>query len=359
MTPRWIIAGGGTGGHLYPGLAIAEALRERSPAAEILFVGTKRGIESRVVPAQGFKLETIDVEGIKNRGLLALLKAAIQVPLSILQSIAIIRRFKPTAVLGVGGYASGPVGLAAWLLRVPVAVQEQNAYPGLTNRWLGKIARAVFTSWPDTRGFDPRRIVPVGNPIRASIQPHMSEGTVTVLVFGGSQGARSINQAMASAAPALADLGDRLEIIHQTGRDTAVDVEGAYRNAGIRATVQQYFDDMPNQYLRSSLAVCRAGATSLAELAAAGLPAILVPFPFAAENHQEKNADVFVARGAALKVLNKDATGERMAQIIRGLAEHPGRLKEMSQAMASMARPNAAQDLVDRWLTETGQNKHV
>ncbi len=360
MSARWIIAGGGTGGHLYPGLAIAEALREADPQAQVLFVGTERGIEARVVPAQGYALETIKVQGIKNRGLAALAKAALQVPLSILASMALIRRFRPSAVLGVGGYASGPVLIAAWLLGVPTAIQEQNALPGVTNRILGRFVRRVFTSWPGTSGFAAPRILECGNPIRAAIRARGgdTEERFTVLVFGGSQGARTINHAMAAAAPLLADMKDRLRIVHQTGRDPDVDAAAVYRAAGIEADVRPYFDDMPAQYAGASLAICRAGATSLAELAAAELPAILIPFPFAADNHQEKNADVFVHAGAARKLRNADTTGETLAAAIRELSGDSVALEKMRDGMRSLARPGAARNVVDRLLALSG-DRHV
>ena len=362
MSARLVIAGGGTGGHLYPGLAVADALRAADPAAEVLFVGTRRGIEARVVPQHGFALATIDIEGVKNRGLGALLKALYQVPKSIFQSFSILRSFKPTAVLGVGGYASGPMVLAAWLMGIPTAIQEQNAAPGITNRALGKVVKAVFTSLPGTRGFKASKVQVVGNPIRASIvrnEPSQTpERTFTLLVFGGSLGSRAINRAMAEAAPLLADLKDRLFIIHQTGKDTAIDVAGAYSAAGLQAEVRQYYDNMPAQYARARLAVCRAGATSLAELAAANLPAILLPFPFAADNHQEKNADVIVAAGGAVKLLDAEASGERMAGLIRALVTDPAKAASMARAMAALARPQAAEQLVAALLA-VSETSHV
>ncbi len=352
MSARWIIAGGGTGGHLYPGLAVAEVLLQRQPDAEVLFVGTDRGIESRVVPAQGYRLATIKVEGIMGRGVKALWKASGQVPLSILESRRILKDFKPTAVLGVGGYASGPLVLAARMLGIPTAVQEQNAQPGFTNKVLGRMVRVVFTSWPDTVGFAPSRMELVGNPIRASIVPRVAPGKFTLLVFGGSQGSRAINRAMAEAAPHLSELRQRLRIVHQQGRDTAVDVAGAYAKAGLDAEVRVYIDDMPAVYAASSMAVCRAGATSLAELAAARLPALLIPFPHAADNHQEKNADVFVRAGAAEKLIEKDLSGEALALRIRHYLENATALETMSAAMQTLARPDAAERLVTRLLGE-------
>lgn len=356
--PRWIIAGGGTGGHLYPGLAVAEALARLRPSAEVLFVGTANGIEARVVPAAGRRLATIDVEGVKNRGAGALFKAAYQVPKSIGQSLRILAEFKPTAVLGVGGYAGGPMLMAAWLKRLPTFIQEQNAYPGITNRILSRFVRGIFTSLPGTQGFPEAKVKLVGNPIRASIRPGTSPAKFTLLVFGGSQGSRAINRALAEAAPLLADRNDRLRVIHQQGRDTAVDVAGAYRAAGIDADVRTYFDDMPEQYAQASLAVCRAGATSLAELAAAGLPAVLLPFPFAADNHQEKNADVVAAAGAAVKLRDADASGARMAELIRAFMDQPAKREATAAAMRGLARPQAAEDLVRAVLAAT-ENTHV
>lgn len=356
--PRWIIAGGGTGGHLYPGLAVAEALSRLRPVAEVLFVGTANGIEARVVPAAGRKLALIEVEGVKNRGAGALFKAMYQVPRSIGQSMGILADFKPTAALGVGGYASGPMLMAAWLKGVPSFIQEQNAYPGVTNRILSRFVRGVFTSLPGTQGFAETKVTLVGNPIRASIRPATRPDKFTLLVFGGSQGSRAINRALAEAAPLLAGRKDSLRVIHQQGRDTAVDVAGAYKAAGIEADVRTYFDDMPAQYAQASLAVCRAGATSLAELAAAGLPAVLLPFPFASDNHQEKNADVVAAAGAAVKLRDAEASGERMAELICAHMDQPAKLETMAAAMRQLARPQAAEDLVRAVLAAT-ENTYV
>ncbi len=362
MSARLIIAGGGTGGHLYPGLAVAEALRVIDPQAEVLFVGTLHGIESRIVPQQGLALATIEIEGVKNRGIGALLKACYQVPKSIVQSMSILRKFKPTAVLGVGGYASGPMVFAAWMMGIPTAIQEQNAAPGITNQTLGKVVKVVFTSLPGTRGFKADKIREIGNPIRASIvrnnPSEKHERIFTILVFGGSQGSRAINRAMAKAAPLLSDLKDRLFIIHQTGRDTAIDVAGAYATAGLHVEVQPYYDNMPAQYARAQLAVCRAGATSLAELAVANLPAILLPFPFASDNHQEKNADVIVGAGGAIKLLDADASGERMAGLIRSIVNDPAKAAVMARAMGTLARPNAAEQLVAALLA-VSETPHV
>lgn len=350
MRVRLVIAGGGTGGHLYPGIAVAEALLRCDPQAKVLFVGTARGIEARVLPGLGFDLALIRVEGVQGRGLKGLLRALWQVPASVWQSLRILRRFQATAVLGVGGYASGPVVLAAWLLRIPTAIQEQNAHAGVTNRMLGHIVGAIFTSWPATAGLPASKVRYIGNPIRAAIRPSTRTWQpFTLLVFGGSLGARTINRAMVGAAPKLIDLKDKLRIVHQTGRNPDTDVAAAYRAAGLDADVRPYFEDMPVQYAQACLAICRAGATSLAELAAAELPAILIPFPFAAENHQEKNADVFVQAGAALKLLDREATGERLAALVRELMAAPDRLEAMARAMRNLARPEAASALIDQW----------
>jgi UDP-N-acetylglucosamine--N-acetylmuramyl-(pentapeptide) pyrophosphoryl-undecaprenol N-acetylglucosamine transferase len=249
--------------------------------------------------------------------------------------------------------------LAAWTRGIPTFVQEQNAIPGITNKILGKVVKTVFTSLPDTQGFAVAKVKLVGNPIRSSIRPReKAPAKFTVLAFGGSQGSLTINKAMAEAAPLLAAKKEQLRIVHQQGKNQTVDVAKAYRDAGIEAVVQPYFDDMPQQYAGASLAVCRAGATSLAELAVASLPAILLPFPFAADNHQEKNADVIVAAGGALKLLDSQASGEAMAGLLLKLMDDAPRLEAMGAAMGKLARPQAADEVVTAMLAAT-ENTHV
>jgi UDP-N-acetylglucosamine--N-acetylmuramyl-(pentapeptide) pyrophosphoryl-undecaprenol N-acetylglucosamine transferase len=348
---RLIIAGGGTGGHLFPGVAIAEEVQRRDPGSQVLFVGTARGIEARVLPKLGLPLELIDASGLKTVGALGALRGLARVPRALWQSRRIVRAFRPDAVIGVGGYASGPLVLAAWLLRVPTAILEQNSIPGLANKILGKVARAVFVAFEETgRFFAARRTILSGNPIRQALRERLlaagpaeaAGGALRVFCFGGSLGARAVNRLMVDAAVELARRGVPVELVHQTGPDERAAVEGRYRAAGVAADVRDFIDDMAAEYRRADLVVARAGATTVAELAAVGRPAILVPYPFAADNHQERNAAALAAAGAALVFRQSELDGAKLAGAIAGLAGDRGRLAGMGDAMRGLARPDAA-----------------
>lgn len=347
-----IIAGGGTGGHLFPGIAIAEAFRRRSRATEILFVGTERGLEKRVLGPLGFRLRTLDVEGIKGRGLRNKLRAVSKLPGSLLAAWRIVRSFAPDLVVGVGGYSSGPAVLAAALLGIPTAVAEQNAVPGTTNRILGRFADRIFLSFRDDANvFAPRKSRITGNPIRSAFladgdAQERTDGRFSVLVFGGSQGARAINAAVLAALDGLADIRDALRIVHQTGEREREEVERAYRAKGFAAEVLPFIADMPAAFRAADLVICRAGATSIAELTASGKAAILIPFPFAVADHQTKNARVLAEAGAAEMVRESDLTGECLAGLIRRYRERPGARKEMEERARKLGNPDAADDIV-------------
>jgi UDP-N-acetylglucosamine--N-acetylmuramyl-(pentapeptide) pyrophosphoryl-undecaprenol N-acetylglucosamine transferase len=358
---RLIIAGGGTGGHLFPGVAIAEEVKARDPGAEVLFVGTRRGIEARVLPKLGLPLELIDASGLKTVGALGALRGLARVPRALWQSRRIVREFRPDAVIGVGGYASGPLVLAAWMARVPTAILEQNSIPGLANKILGKIVRAVFLAFDETRRFfAPRRVILSGNPIRRALRDQLlaaapaadqAGGKLRVFCFGGSLGARAVNALMVDAAAALGRRGVAVELVHQTGPDERAAVEERYRAAGVAADVRDFIDDMAAEYRRAELVIARAGATTVAELAAVGRPAILIPFPFAADNHQERNAAALAAAGAALVFRQSELDGDRLAAAIQGLAEDRERLARMREAMRALARPDAAAEIAG-WLEQ-------
>jgi UDP-N-acetylglucosamine--N-acetylmuramyl-(pentapeptide) pyrophosphoryl-undecaprenol N-acetylglucosamine transferase len=352
---RLIIAGGGTGGHLFPGVAIAEEVRTRDPRSEVLFVGTARGIEARVCPKLGLPLELIDVSGLKTVGALGAVRGLLRVPRAIWQSRRIVKKFKPDAVVGVGGYASGPLVLAAWMSRTPTAILEQNSIPGLANKLLGKVVRAVFLAFEETRRFfKPRRIHMTGNPIRAAMRDKLLEARVIskkekhVFCFGGSLGARAVNALMVDAAKLLPE---HVKVVHQTGKDDRDNIAARYAAAGLadRADVRDFIDDMAGEYARADLVIARAGATSVAELTVVGKPAILIPYPTAADNHQEHNAKALVDHGAALMFRQADLTGDKLAAAIRELLEDPVRLERMQSAMKSLGRPGAAAAIVD-WL---------
>ena len=364
---RVLIAGGGTGGHLYPGIAVAEEVMARA-GGEVLFVGTTRGIEARVVPAAGYPLELLEVSGLKRMGLWRTLRGLGRVPVALVRSLAIVRRFKPDVVLGVGGYASGPMVLAAALAGYPTAIQEQNSQPGFTNRVLGRFVRRVFVAFDDARAFfAASKTLLVGNPVRrrfleASTAASTSAGAPsggapiaapptnsTVLVVGGSQGARAVNDLVIGAAAVLHKDGRLPRLVHQTGATDEARVRERYAALGLGDVVQvrPFIDDMPAALAAAALVVGRAGALTLAELAMIGRPAILIPLPTAAADHQSRNAAEFARAGAAIVADQRTTTPNDLARLIADLfADAPRRL-EMSRAMASRGRPRAAGEIVD------------
>jgi UDP-N-acetylglucosamine--N-acetylmuramyl-(pentapeptide) pyrophosphoryl-undecaprenol N-acetylglucosamine transferase len=350
---RIVIAGGGTGGHLFPGVAIAEEFRRRNKENEVLFIGTNRGLEARVLPQIGFALATLEVEGIKGRGITRSMAALAKIPRSLIQSRQIIRGYAPAVVIGVGGYASGPAVLAAHFMGLPTAIAEQNAIPGETNRILGHFADRIFVSFAETAGrFRADRVRVTGNPIRAAIagaprRERTPGNAMTILVFGGSQGAHRINQAVLEALPHLGELKGGLRIIHQTGKDDLEWVTKGYRDQAMEAEVLPFITDMATAYGKADLLVCRAGATSIAEITASGKAAIFIPFPFAVNDHQTKNAELLVNRGAAAMIPERDLTGESLSGLIRQLAQDPGKIEEMQHNAASLGNARAAADIVD------------
>jgi UDP-N-acetylglucosamine--N-acetylmuramyl-(pentapeptide) pyrophosphoryl-undecaprenol N-acetylglucosamine transferase len=352
-TRRVVIAGGGTGGHLYPGIAVARELLRREPDARVTFAGTARGIESRVVPREGFELDLLRSAGLKGTSLSARLRGLLLLPLSAIDAWRIISRRSPSLVIGVGGYSSGPVVLAAAVRRVPTLLLEQNAVPGLTNRLLSRVVSAAAVTFDSTRSFFGRRGFVTGNPVRPeffgeNVQP--AADRPGVLIFGGSQGAHAINVAMVEAAPRLAAYPGGLAVTHQTGERDVELVRGGYQRAGLDARVEPYLYAMDREIAAADLVICRAGATTLAELTAAGRPSILVPLPTATDDHQRKNAEVLAAAGAAEVIEQKSLAGDRLAERIVGLLADRPRLREMAAAARRLARPNAAAEIVDRAL---------
>lgn len=350
---RLMVAGGGTGGHVFPGMALAEEVVTRHPDNDVVFVGTARGLEARVVPAAGFPIELIDVRGLKGQGLVRLLVNLLLLPRALFQCFRILGAWRPDLVVGVGGYASGPLVLAAWLLRIPTAIQEQNAVAGITNRVLGVFVQAAFTAFPETsRFFSPHKVYQLGSPIRSElmnnyIRPSQEHERLRLLVFGGSQGAHALNMRVVEALPHLADLRDRLEITHQTGEKDREAVEKGYQAVGFKPDVRGFITDMSAAYARSDLVVCRAGATTLAELTVCKKPSILVPFAAAADNHQVMNARSLVDAGAAKMIEERDLTGERLAEEIRSLLLHPEQRELMSRAAGRLGSPQAAKEIAD------------
>ncbi len=343
---RLLLAGGGTGGHLFPAIALAEQLKNEEPQSEVLFVGTERGLEARMLPELGWQLQTIEMSGWAGLGFVARVKVLGQLVKSFRQSRKILQQFNPDVVIGVGGYASVPALLAAKTMRIPYLVHEQNAWPGLANRLLGRWAKRVCLSFAEAdRAFRLSATVLTGNPVRAGMEacPKISEGKNCLLVFGGSQGARAINRALLAALPLLGEWREKLEIIHQTGTLDYEETMRGYQDEGWpQVDVQPFIKDMANAYARATLIVCRAGATTLAELTTCGRPAILVPYPHAAAGHQSVNAQAMAAKGAALMMEEDDITPERLAKLISGLLHDRTSLTTMAAAAKSLARHGAA-----------------
>ncbi len=349
-----VIAGGGTGGHLYPGVAVARELLRRDPQAVITFAGTERGIEARVVPREGFELDLLRSAGLKGKSAASLVRGLLLLPLSGLDAWRIISRRAPDLVIGVGGYSSGPVVLAAALRRIPTLLLEQNAVPGLTNRLLARFVSAAAVTFDTTASYFGRRAFVAGNPVRPeflaeNLSPAVRPaGPPRVLIFGGSQGAHAINVAMVEAAPQLAAHAGGVAITHQTGERDLELVSDGYSRAGLAARVEPFLFAMDREVSAADLVVCRAGATTLAELTAAGRPSILVPLPTAADDHQRKNAVVLERAGAAEVIEQKRMTGALIAERITALVGDEAKLTAMALAARSLARPDAAMVIADK-----------
>lgn len=353
---RVLIAAGGTGGHIYPGIAVAKEIQRREPKSEVRFVGTARGLENKLVPQAGFELSIIDSAGLKNVGLIARARGLLVLPKSFLGARALIKSLRPDIVVGAGGYVSGPVVLSAAMMKLPTLVMESNALPGWTNRVLARFVDKAAVSFdaalPHFRG----KAVVTGNPVRREFfeipqRQHdaTGKGQFSILVFGGSQGAHAINEAMIAALPALESLKDVLRITHQTGEADFAVVKSGYVDAGWgeRAGVTKYIDNMVAAFTDVDLVVCRAGATTTAELIAAGKASLMIPFPLAADDHQRKNAEALERAGAGRMILQQDLSGERLAQEIARLAREPERTNAMEQAARKLARGDAAAAVVD------------
>lgn len=348
-----MIAGGGTGGHIYPAIAIAREFVGRDATRKVVFVGTERGLEKTIVPKAGFPLEFIDVGGLKGKGGLDLLKNVARLPLGFVQAWKLVGKHRPDAVLGVGGYSSGPVLVAAKLRGVPTIIHEANAFPGLANRVVARFVTAVAVAFADAL---PRmkRVdgVITGNPVRAEFFGH-ARRTPTwpkrkLLVFGGSQGSRVLNDAVTSALLFLAKAKDQLDIVHQTGPNELPKVQEAYRASAFSdARVVPYLDPIVDEIAAADLVVCRAGAMTIGELAAMGRAAILVPFAAATNNHQELNARVVERAGGATVITEAELSPERLANAIAEIITNPPRLESMGAAAQKLAEPDATRKIVD------------
>jgi len=349
---RLLLAGGGTGGHLFPAVAIAQHLLANDAGSEVLFVGTEQGIEADVLPRLQLPLKTIDIAGFVGKPWGAKLALLPKLFKSLRQSLAILDQFRPNVVLGVGGYASGPVLVAATQRGVPIVIHEQNAHPGLTNRLVGRWASSCCLSFPETERYFPSGSThQTGNPVREEIRkcPPLPSGKPQLLVFGGSRGAHAINEAVLAALPHLSGLKGSMQIVHQTGRADEQLVREGYRDAGWEdVVVTPFIDDMATAYATSHLVVCRAGATTIAELTVCGRAALLIPFPHAAGDHQTANAVALAEKGAALHLDQSHLSGERLAELLAGLCNDRRRLEEMAGSARTFGRPDAAERVLDQ-----------
>jgi len=354
---KLLIAGGKTGGHLFPGIAVARRFLERVPDREVLFVGTHDGIESKVLPKEGLPLATVRSAGLRGKGFGALILGLGLMPVALIESIRIIGSFKPNVALGVGGFVSGPALVAAWLLGVPFAVQEQNVKPGMTNRLLARPAKKVFLSFDESlKLFPSDKAVVVGNPVREEVfSPSNAEPELkldkfgagpTLLVFGGSQGANAINRAIVDFFRSHPKIRDHTNLIHQTGRNDLSFVRDAYREMGYeRVIVTPFIYNMGEAYRSADLVLCRSGAGTIFELARLSKPAILAPFPHAAGDHQTYNAAALAGRGAAVMVHQREIEKGAIGRAIKDLLTNSEKLATMANKVADFAMPDAADDI--------------
>lgn len=344
--PRIVIMAGGTGGHIFPGLAVARALRERG--ADVRWLGADGGMETRLVPPHGIAIDTLAVQGVRGKGIGTLLRAPLRLLAAVRAAGAVLRRERPDAVVSFGGYAAGPGGIAARLAGIPLLVHEQNRAAGMTNKALSKVARQVLVGFPQTFAKETH----VGNPVRAEIaavappeaRDFAHAGPLRLLVLGGSQGARALNEAVPQAVAAL---GMPVEILHQAGERMLDAARQAYADAGVAARVEPFIADMAAAYAWADLVVCRAGALTLAELCAVGVGSVLVPFPQAVDDHQTRNAEFLVERGAAVLLPQSDQLAARLRDVLAPLSADAGKRLAMARAARALARPDAAQRVAE------------
>jgi UDP-N-acetylglucosamine--N-acetylmuramyl-(pentapeptide) pyrophosphoryl-undecaprenol N-acetylglucosamine transferase len=350
MREQIIIAGGGTGGHLYPGIALARALMRCDMDIEVSFVGTQKGIEAKVLPREGFALKTILSAGLLGKKKITRWMSLLKLPIGTAQSLCFLIRKRPDLVVGVGGYASGPLVISAWILRIPILIHEQNSIPGMTNKLLGKIADKIAVSFKESsKAFPKEKVEVTGNMIREEFlqskedTPEILEGPFRVLVLGGSQGAHSINMAMLEALDSLSEKKGDLHITHQTGEADYEIANKIYEESKFSYDIRPFIDDMADQYKKASIVICRAGATTLAEVTACGKMSVLIPFPHAAHNHQEKNARILEAANAGEIILDEELSGPRIAESILQAMEEPERLEKMKENSYKLGNRDATE----------------
>jgi UDP-N-acetylglucosamine--N-acetylmuramyl-(pentapeptide) pyrophosphoryl-undecaprenol N-acetylglucosamine transferase len=353
---RIVFSGGGTGGHLFPAIALAKTFIREVPGTQILFVTSGNPLENRLISENGFLQKQISIKGLKGMGIGRQVEALLLIPRAILDSLKILLKFQPQVVFGMGGYSSGPVIIAGRLLKLKIALCEQNILPGLTNRFLSHFAHRIFVSFPETFShLKPAKVKVLGNPVRHGIlkvaehksAKHFEKPShlFCVVILGGSQGAHPINMAVLEALACLNNT-ERFHFIHQTGADDEATVLNGYRKLGISADVQAFFKNMADLYRQADLIVCRAGATTIAEICAVGIPAVYIPFPFAADNHQVLNAQRMIAGNAARMILQKDLSGKVLAETLESLIDEPETLSLMAKNARQRGKPNVSFQIV-------------
>lgn len=348
-----LFAGGGTGGHVYMGIAVAAELRRQNSAAEVCFAGSEKGIENRIIPELGYKLETIRIGGLKNVGLMRAARTFLQLPGAFFKSFRIVRSFSPSIIVSVGGYSAGPLALAGRIIGIPVMLIEPNAYPGFTNRLLSRLAQGSALAWEDCGRFLRGRTKITGIPVRPEFHlipavdsEERESGPLRLLIFGGSQGSRPINRLVVEALPFLSP--EVFLIIHQTGPHDLEEVrEGYARENWENAVITEYINDMPEKFRWCDLILSRAGACTVAEVAAAGRASVLIPFPQAADNHQEKNALAMTRRQASICLLQQELTGEKLAEQLNALAGRKDLLKTMALKARELGRPDSSKEIIE------------
>ena len=348
---KLLIAAGGTGGHIYPGIAVANEIMRRSPASEVLFVGTARGLETKIVPENGYQLSLIHSAGLKSVGAKGLIKGLAILPKSFIEAAKLLREFKPDVVVGAGGYVSGPVLLTASLLGFSTLIMDSNALPGFTNRRLARFVDRAALAFEEALPYFGKKGTVTGNPVRKEffdIEQRVADDKVNLLVFGGSQGARAINNAVVESLSEMNGLRQRVNITHQTGDADFERIQNAYQTAEWHsAAVKPYISDMMNQFSHTDLVICRAGATTCAELAAAGKASIMIPLPTAADDHQRKNAEALEKVGASRMILQSELDGKELAKTIKELVEDPKQLAHMGCTARKLAKKDAAEATAD------------
>ncbi len=355
---KLIMAGGGTGGHLFPALALAEEFKNADIDIEIIFTGSKGRLEETIVPGYGYELYLFDIEALKKRSGLGRIRSLFKALKAVMNAMTMLRQLKPDGVIGSGSYSSGPVLMAASLMGVKTAIMEQNAMPGFTNRILGKFVDRIYIAFEEAGKYFPEgRTVVVGNPVRKEILSVMEKrktlrdgGKFNLFVFGGSQGATAINASFLDAAEYLTDIWGDLNVVHQSGDEGFTMVENAYKRKGLKVSLSKFIENMADVYATSDLVICRAGATSIAELTSLGVASVLVPYPFASDDHQEINARSMEKRGAAVIIKQDELTGKILADVIREFYENRGELAKVESSARAMGKPDASKRIVTDYM---------